>query len=110
MADTPPHFAFPFRRRTTGSKAVETVDQDSLGHVDACAQVVIRCPQGFRDDMPDFGWPFPTFKTAPLDTRPVRDALVKWGHPLGSPTVTEHADAIDAAVRFIDIIEQVEGA
>jgi hypothetical protein len=109
MPDAAPHFGFPFQRRADG-KVVVTVEQDSLGHVDACAQVVIRCWIGFRDDLPDFGWPFPVFKNAPLDTKPVADALVKWGHPLGSPSVTEYADVIDSAIRFMDIIERAGAA
>jgi hypothetical protein len=105
MADvTTPHFAFPFGRGTSGHVAV--VSQDTLGHVDACAQMVIRCPLGFRDDLPQFGWPFPEFKNIPLDTGPVRDALVKWGHPLGTPDVIEYSDTIERAVRFMDIVEK----
>lgn len=98
-----PHFAFPFRFGADDTAVV--VERDSVEHIDACAQVVIRCPTGFRDEMPDFGWAFPEFANIPIDPTVVEDALRQWGHPLGTPSAVEYGDAINAAIRFIDILE-----
>lgn len=95
-----PHFAFPFARGETGS--VNVVEQDTTEHVMACESVIIRCPLGFREERPEFGWPFPTFAVAPLDMGPLRAALARF-EPRGDANVEEYADAVDAATRWISV-------
>lgn len=99
MADTP-HFAYPFQRGANGHIAV--VEQDTDEHVMACENVIVRCPLGFRDERPEFGWPWPEFRTAPVDVGALEEALRRF-EPRGRATGHEYADAVNAAVRNIDI-------
>jgi phage baseplate assembly protein W len=98
MADVP-HFAFPFGR-SDGKVAV--VEQDTSQHVMACENVIVRCPVGFRNERPEFGWRFPQFDPVPLDVRPLEAALARF-EPRGHANAEEHADAVSAAVRHISI-------
>jgi hypothetical protein len=72
MADIP-HFRHPFTRSPSGRVAV--VEQDTPEHVQSCQNVIVRCPTGFREERPEFGWPFPEFRTAPLDLTELAVAL-----------------------------------
>jgi phage baseplate assembly protein W len=71
-----PHFQYPFRRGPNGKVAV--VEQDTPEHVDSCLNVIIRCPLGFRDALPEFGWPFPEFQSMPIDPSGLKRALQIW--------------------------------
>lgn len=93
-----PHLAFPVAR---GSY----VEQGTPEHDMSRARVVIACPAGFRVENPDFGWPFPTFRTAPLDTTALVDALRTFAGV--EATADEYADEIDAAIRHMDVQIQV---
>jgi hypothetical protein len=94
-----PHLAFPFHRE---GPRVATVEQDTSEHVMSCENVIVRCPQGFREERPDFGWPFPTFQNVPLNLEPLRAALDRL-EPRGSADVTEWADEASAAIRHVTI-------
>jgi hypothetical protein len=107
MPDIPQKFKWPFRRTPEGDR-VDLTSQDNPSHVDACGQVTIRTPVGWFDDFPEFGWPFPEFVNIPVDPAPVLQALKQFGHPAGSYTAEEYADAIQAAVRFVDILQTVD--
>jgi phage baseplate assembly protein W len=102
MPDLPiaPHFSYPFQRDAAGR--VEVVEQDTDEHVMACENVIVRCPAGFRDERPEFGIPFPEFRTAPLDVGGIEDALRRF-EPRSRATGHEYADTADAAIRNIDI-------
>lgn len=95
-----PHFAHPFGRDAAGR--VNVVEQDTAEHVMACENVIVRCPTGFREERPEFGWPFPEFGTTPVDTGPLEDALRRF-EPRGKVHAREYADAADAAVRHIEL-------
>lgn len=99
-----PHFAFPFRLGENGK--VEVLEQDSDEHVMSCEHVIVRCPTGFREDRPEFGWPFPEFATTPVDVGPLEAALARF-EPRGSAKATEWADEADAAVRHISVDVEV---
>ena len=100
-----PHFAYPFTRGADGKIGV--VEQDTLEHIDACANVIIRCPVGFRLERPEFGWPFPEFQTVPIDLGPLEGALTRF-EPRATPTINQYADAAEAAAQHITIDERVE--
>ena len=89
-----------------GLRPVVQVEQDSLEHIDACAQVVIRCPLGFRDERPEFGWPFPEFGNIPLDVEPLEEALQRFGHPNGEASASEYGDIIDQSIRYMRVVER----
>jgi hypothetical protein len=99
-----PHFAFPFRRDAKGRVAV--VEQETVEHYSAQANVVIRCPTGFRNERPEFGWPHPEFQTVPLDLGPLEFALRKFV-PRSTVRAEEYADAADAAVRNVSLKVEV---
>lgn len=102
MADRP-HFAFPFQRGADGK--VQVVEQDSEEHIMACENVIVRCPLGWREEKPEFGWPWPEFSTIPLDLSALEAALRQW-EPRSRATAQEYADIAEAAVR--DVIVSVE--
>jgi phage baseplate assembly protein W len=60
MADRP-HFAFPFQRGADGSVGV--VEQGTPEHVMSCENVIVRCPVGFRIERPEFGIPWPEYRS-----------------------------------------------
>lgn len=95
-----PHFAFPFQRGPDGH--VEVVEQDTQEHVMACEQVILACPIGFRQEKPEFGWPMPTFRTAPLDLNGLAAALSRW-EPRGAVDPHQWRDAADAATQHFRI-------
>jgi phage baseplate assembly protein W len=99
MPETP-HFAFPFALGPDNKVGV--VEQDSADHVMSCENVIVRCPTGFRQDRPEFGWDFPEFHPVPLDLDPLTDALRRF-EPRGKATGHEYADSASAAIRHIGI-------
>jgi hypothetical protein len=88
-----PHFAYPFVR--SGGK-VAVVEQDTAEHTLARANMVVRCPLGFRLERPDFGWPFPEFQPIPLDLGPLEDAMERAGLEVDA---YELANLADQAIR-----------
>ena len=100
-----PHFAYPFQRDASGK--VPVVEQDTAEHVIACENVIVRCPLGFREDRPEFGWAFPEFHTAPLDLGPLEVALRRF-EPRSRVRATEYASAADAAVREVQVEVETE--
>lgn len=98
MADFP-HFDLPFRFEG-GQLAV--VEQDTLADVENKVEALIRCPLGFRDELPSFGWPRPEFGTAPLDTTQAQALVDEWV-PDAHAVLSEHGSSIDESVRTITI-------
>lgn len=105
MADIP-HFAYPFQRGANGK--VNVVEQDTPEHVMTCEHMIVRCPLGWREDRPEFGWPFPEFHPAPVNTEALEEALRRF-EPRGTARGTEYQDAAEAAVRHIRVNVEVAG-
>jgi phage baseplate assembly protein W len=126
-----PHFAFPFQRRVTyrdggldpnllgGDQLppipvygqVAVVEQDDTAHIDACCQVITRCPVGFRIERPEFGWRFPEFRTAPLDTDALVSAIQRFEPRVSEVRAREYADVASDVVRHISIdVGVIQGA
>ena len=97
MVETP-HFAYPFE---LGSTNVNVVEQDTAEHVMACENVIVRCPIGFREDRPEFGWPFPEFRQS-LNLDELEAALRRF-EPRGTATATEYVNLADAATREVTV-------
>lgn len=76
MPDTP-HFSYPFERGPNGR--VRVVEQDTAAHELSRANVIVRCPLGFRDERPDFGWAWPEYRNLPLDLAPLDEAFARHG-------------------------------
>lgn len=100
-----PHFAYPFRRGSNGKVLV--VEQDTEEHIGSCENVIVRCPVGFRDDRPEFGWPFPEFENIPVGTQALEDALRTF-EPRGRARAVEWADEADSAVRHMSVDVEVD--
>lgn len=96
-----PHLRFPVLRDPVTRK-LQTVDQGTADHIMSCEQFIVACPQGHRDERPEFGWVFPTFKTAPLNVAPLVTALRTF-EPRGQASGEEYADAANAAYRHMAI-------
>lgn len=100
-----PHFQYPFRRGSDGK--VVCVEQDTIEHIESCCQVIVRCPQGFRDDRPEFGWPFPEFHTMPVNVRDLERALDEF-EPRGRASAYAYLDAAEQAVQRISVDVEVD--
>jgi phage baseplate assembly protein W len=96
-----PHLGHPYVR---GSY----VEQDSPEHILACQARIVACPVGFRVERPEFGWPFPTYNTAPLNLDALTAALRRFEPRAPTATGQEWADAADFAVRHIQITSQIQ--
>ena len=68
-----PHLQFPVRRGPDGKLVF--VEQDSEAHVMSCANMIARCPSGYREDRPEFGWDWPDLDLIPVDPTPLVNAL-----------------------------------
>lgn len=58
------HFDLPFRLAGTSFAVVE---QDTPADVANCVEAIIRTPNGFRDDSPDFGMDDLVFTNLPIN-------------------------------------------
>lgn len=104
MAVDRPHFRFPFGLGEDGRVGV--LEQDTPDHVMSCEHVIVRCPVGWRQERPEFGWAFPEFRATPLDVGPLEAALAQF-EPRGNADAHEWADEADAAVRHITVNVEV---
>ena len=92
-----PHIRFPFQRGADGR--IQVVEQDGPQHVMSCAAVVTHCPIGARDDRPEFGWAWPEMENAPINTTSLEQALTNFGHPDGTPNISQVYDMAASVVR-----------
>jgi hypothetical protein len=102
-----PHFDLPFRFGADGQLA--TVEQGSTKDVYNKVATLALCPLGFRDELPEFGWPQPVFESTPLDLAQ-RQALTDEWVPDARAVLSEHGDTVDDAVRTITVNVNPEGA
>lgn len=56
-----PHFDLPFRFTGGYDKKVAVAEQGSVEDLANCVYTIVVCPRGWRDEVPDFGIPDPTF-------------------------------------------------
>jgi hypothetical protein len=98
-AEIPVHLAVPFMIAKTGAKANE---QGSQADILASAVNVLECPEGFREDLPQFGCPPLLFDTPPLPLADVAAAVMLWERD-ATPTVVEEAAGNVARERNIEV-------
>jgi phage baseplate assembly protein W len=86
---------------------VKEVEQDSDEHVMSCLEVILRCPIGFRDELPDFGWAWPEFRSIPIDLSELEASLRRW-----EPRATLSARDITALANYAtrNIVVEVSNA
>lgn len=92
-----PHFALPFRFTNGGAVVVE---QDTADEIMTCALAVLLCPKGYRVEVPEFGYPDPTFTEGRPDAQVVEAVLGNW-EPRAQELVETRADALDALVAYV---------
>jgi phage baseplate assembly protein W len=71
----PTHFALPF---TFANGRANVVDQDSTDDVTACVEAVLRCPLGWRDELPEFGIADQALREGGADLDELRVAVERW--------------------------------
>jgi hypothetical protein len=91
-----PHFAWPFRHGRYD-------EQGSSAHALSCGARIAVCPLGYRNSRPEFGWPFPTFDTEPLDLTPLTGALVQFGLSGAAARGEVYADLVDQAIEHMRV-------
>lgn len=96
-----PHFAVPFTLTDDGTD-VAVVDQGSAEEIRTCERVIASCPIGARIERPDFGIPWPLFKTQPLDVTGVQAALRNL-EPRGEIRITSYDDLEELGVSHVEI-------
>jgi phage baseplate assembly protein W len=67
MAIENPHFAFPFTRDDHTGHVAEQ-EENTEEQVFSVVQVITAWPVGFSMSRPEFGWPFPEFRTLHPDS------------------------------------------
>jgi hypothetical protein len=94
-----PHFALPFR--FANGHAVE-VEQDTTDEIMMCCLAVILCPEGFRVELPEFGYPDPTFSQGVPDAQALEAVLANW-EPRAQQLTQSRLDARDALVSYVTV-------
>src|SRR3954447_13084046 len=104
-----PHFQLPFRFESVkGVLEAAVHEQDTVDEIATCVEVVIRCPIGFRDELPEFGVPTTAlFNQAPLDLAKARGAVNRW-EPRADVDYSESGSIFDEGIRNIGIQIQPE--
>ena len=70
-----PHLSLPLRL-VDGQFA--TVEQDTVEDILQCVRVVLTTPEGFREELPDFGLPDQTFLQGGADTAVIEETIAEW--------------------------------
>lgn len=94
-----PHFDLPFR--LSGS-SFAVVEQDSSADVANCVEAIVRTPNGFRDDTPDFGMDDITFANQPLNLERLT-AQIESQEPRASVALEQHPSLVDELVTKLVI-------
>jgi hypothetical protein len=103
-----PHFSYPFRRDREGKPVVD--EQDTTEHIMSCVNVIVRCPRGWRDERPEYGWPFPEFGMYGTGLEELNMALSE-SEPRADSVVTEKGleELADQATREVTVSVETEG-
>ena len=98
MTDVP-HLTLPFRF-APGGHALEN-EQDSLEDVASCCEAILRCPLGYRPEIPDFGCADQTFALT-IDRVYLADVITRY-EPRASPQIETGRDPLDDALARVRI-------
>lgn len=101
MLESPPvSLASPLTFTKHGAK---TVEQESEQNIEECAFRVAVFPEGYREDLPEYGIPDLLFSSVPLDLALVEEAIRRW-EPRAELESSEMAAGI---ARARDVIIEV---
>lgn len=104
MADIP-HFDLPFRFHSGSFVQVEEGTIDDVGN---CVEAVLRCPSGFRTEVPSFGAPDFTFMTQPITSDELQ-AMIAAQEPRAALIWTEGPSPLDELIVRIVVEAQLAG-
>jgi len=96
---TTPHFDLPFR--LSGSRFA-VVEQDDYADVANCVEAIVRTPYGYRDDTPDFGFPYDAFEVQPIGATQIGE-IIEGQEPRARILTTETMDEVDNLVDHLRI-------
>ena len=73
-----PHVAIPLTFLAGGAGGMDMNEQDTLDDVYDCVQAIIRCPEGYRPELPGFGIADQTFTENTIDLELIADKVRTW--------------------------------
>lgn len=100
-----PHLDYPFRFHVDGHAAV--VEQDSEADVVNCALAIIKCPLGFRTELPDFGLTDQALNET-INEEEIKSALELW-EDRADYIILADEDAFDALVKRVQVEMTMRG-
>lgn len=92
-----PHLSLPFRI-VDGAAAVN--EQDSVEEIVDCVEAILRCPQGHRVELPDFGLADQAFAQSGADPQIVEATVNRW-EPRTRTIATVNPDALKDAISRV---------
>lgn len=93
----PVHIAAPFKIAKAG---VTTNVQNSPEDISTSVYNIAVCPEGFREDDPEYGIPPLEFETVPLELGPVEEAIERI-EPKAELESIEQAEAMNQGLRQV---------
>lgn len=85
-----PQLDAPFAINRNGPAVVE---QGSVGEIAANVYNIAVCPQGYRDELPEYGLPQLTRTSVPIDLERIKDAILQY-EPEADLELSEVVDAL----------------
>lgn len=106
QVDTP-HLSYPLQLASDG-KSFSVEEQDEPAEIAGCVELILRTPQGTRDDLPEFGIPDLTFRQVSARGLPVADVeqLVEEWEPRVDVLLEDAPDELDASVRNVTVTQR----
>lgn len=100
MAVTIPHLQYPFQ--FGADMHANVLEQDFLDEVANCCVVVLKCPVGFRIELPEFGADDQAFRVA-ADPDAIVAALQQWEPRADAEVISQVLLGPDPTEMDIDI-------
>lgn len=73
-----PHISIPLKFIGGGAGGIDVNEQDTLDDIYDCVQAIIRCPEGWRPELPTFGITDQTFSQSEIDLSLIGDKVATW--------------------------------
>lgn len=103
-----PQLAYPFEFTSRGG--FREVEQRSLDDIAACVEVILRYPEGFRPELPEFGLPDLLFRENRNEISSIiEDAILRW-EPDASVLIEERPDIWDRLLMTYLVTVEGESA
>lgn len=75
-----PHFSLPFKFQLDQNGEMHACEneQDSIDDITDCVEAIVRCPLGYRIELPEFGIRDQTFSEGGLNVEEIQVAITQW--------------------------------